>query len=267
MGNALLGVPQAYTITSPADATAAYPMSNITNDEPGLIWRTAAMAQNNTRDIDITVSGTEPIGVIAIFGLLTGTPMNIRITSYPTTTDRANGTNLTEHRATINAFFSANRSSDRAKILANFTPTSNRYFRIRVTNQWPNAYVFEMSRLLMTKKIQPPDNIEVGASFGIDDRSSRRYARSGRRNIDPTVIMPTFSGGWPWIETAQMRADFRPLMLQRGATFPALFVMDPDETTWGEDEMIYGDLEKTQSITYEDGQLFSYFFNIVGIIN
>jgi hypothetical protein len=262
VANAFIGIPQAYSLVAPI--SGQYPADNFTNDEPGLIFRSNAGVANVTFNLDLP-AGSDPIGAM----LLLGAPSagySIRWLAATTATNRTNG--VWTYDATTNGSMSANRSADDAKYLhVPGTAQNYRFWRVVIYYDVGHTLTgtIEFWRLLLLKKIQPPDNIEVGATIGIDDRSERRYARGGRRNIDPVGIFPSFSGSWPWLDAATFRNDFRPLIYKRGATYPVAFVFDSDETTWGEDEIFYGDLEKNQSLTYEDGYLFSYSFSIVSL--
>lgn len=268
MANALFGIPQDYTVTASGGSNISF----VTNDEPGLVYSAniGAAGQGATFTsvtIDFDVTDSDPISVLAVLGVFlpyVAGRLSFAWSAATTSGNRTAGTFAYTSGAQVPAY-SANRTAAEAKhLFITPTPRTERFWRLTVTGLGAPVN-FQPWRILLCKRIQPVDNIEVGAALGVDDRSERRYARSGRRVIDPTVVCPTFRGNWPWIDDTTMKQDIRPLMLKRAGTFPILFVLDSDDTTWGEDTMIYGDLEKSQSITHDDGQLYGYSFAIVGI--
>jgi hypothetical protein len=262
MANALIGIPIDYTLGN--DATAARDEQNLLNDEPGLVYRSASIATSGTKVLDFDLSGTELCDMFMILGQRTsfiGFTHTLR--SYPTSTDRTNGTNVTTH-ATGALAFSANRSANDIKTCIFFgSGTSNRFFRWTITNGASASY-FEAWRVLFCTKIQPVDNIEVGASYIVDDRSERRFSRTGRRIIDPTVICPAFQGTWPWITAAEV-PKIRKMILTRAGSYPVVFVLDPSDTTWGEDHVFYGDFEKNLQLDYDNDDCNVFKFSIVSI--
>lgn len=264
MANAFIGVPQGYNLASPlpaVEASAKY----VGNDEPGLIFLSPSGTAQSTFNINLD-SGSSVDALLFFMGR----SANYRVDYFAATTagnrDSGNWSFTGSHRE---GSLSSNRSqTDYFKYLVMFGGRrTERFWRIVVyfAENGTSTGFIEVQRMLFLRKIQPPDNIEVGAAIGIDDRSNRRYSRGGRRNIDPAGIFATFQGGWPWIDPALFKSDFRPLMRKRGGTYPVAFVFDADDKVWGEDEIFYGDLEKQQSITYEDGNLFSFAFSIVDI--
>lgn len=269
MANALLGVPQDYTVAASGGSNIAF----VTNDEPGLVFSAnlSAAGQGGTitgaLNIDFDVTDSDPIGALVVLGLFTPFATGKLQFTWKCATTSANRTagTFTYASAALTPEFSTNRTAAEAKHLFMLPATrTERYWRL-VVQGLSTPVNFQPWRILLCKVIQPADNIEVGAGSGVDDRSDRRYARSGRRVIDPTVICPTFQGTWPWIDDTTMKQDIRPLMFKRAGTFPVLFVLDPADTTWGEDAVFYGDLEKNQSISFDDGQLYSYSISIVSI--
>lgn len=269
MGNAIFGIPQEYTVTQ-TSLGAVYPASNMANDEPGLIFKTSNIAASNAEtcvlDVDIA-AGTDSIGLIAFLGLDPVPGFTMEISSYPTSGDRTSNTSGTIHVAfTDIVLLSTNRSASSGKMLKVYTtPTTNKYFQISIRNPSGVAKPFVAWRMLFCKKIQPPDNIEAGPEISVDDRSDRRYVRTGRRIIDPTVICPAFKGIWPWLDDTQAKQDFRPLLYKRGGTYPVLFALDPDDLVWGEDSVFYGDLEKSMALVPDEAGTWSFSFAIVSI--
>lgn len=261
MADALIGIPQDYTVTSTRGSNIAF----VTNDEPGLTF-SDTIASPNVIVIDMDVTDIDPISAIAILGQNAGAyasgKVSFMIQAATTAANRTAGT----FAYTSQAFqaLSTNRTAAQAKSFMQFAARTERFWRLTVTALGA-AVAFQPWRILLCKVIQPQDSLDAGASAGVDDRSDRRYSRSGRRVIDPTVVVPTFQGTWSLLDEATMKQDFRPLMYKRAGTFPVLFLFDPADTVWGEDSMIYGDLEKAQTISYDEGLNYSFSFGIVAI--
>lgn len=252
MARAFIGVPQDFTIAKLSGSGDG--VSFLTNDEPGLVFNGSGSVVFN-----IDVLDDDPIRALCVLGVPT-TGFTYQWQSFTTIGNR--NSNTAAYSSGAVGVLSANRSAEDAKhLLVLPNARGERYWRLTVTG----GGVFQPWRVLLCKVLMPGQNIEVKAQGGVDDRSERRYARSGRRTIDPTVICPSFKGDWPWLETAEMQQDFRPLMYKNAGTHPVLFCMDYEETSWGEDATIYGDLEKAQAIGYEEDNLFSFSFTIVAI--
>lgn len=261
MANALLGIPHEYTILSTVGGSTTYPSSNLLNDEPGLIFQSLASTASN---IKLDLGSSKITGAFSILGQNRaagkGPSAQVRFVSYNNTTDQNADTNRV-HDSGLLTPFSTNRSAELAKFLyVPSSPVTARYWTV-----FFDSYTyFEAWRLLLMETTQPATNIEVGASVLIDDRSERRYTRSGRRVIDPTVICPAFQGSWPWLTVTEMHA-VRKMMFQRGGSYPVMFCLDPADTSYGEDHLFYGDLEKSLKIDLDNDDLNAFSISIVSI--
>lgn len=267
MSNALLGIPYDCTLAASGQTggTNTYPAANVLNDEPGLVaqWTGVANTGYFYFDIDIT-SLTPSIGAVSVLGLdLTG--WTVAIYSFATSAHRTASTPIASTVGPLAGGLSSNRSSTNKKFFTQYgTPRTERFWRVVIQNGTGSTGGTQLWRLLFMETIQPASNVEVGASVLIDDRSERRYTRSGRRVIDPTVICPAFQGSWPWITATEIH-QIRKFMYQRGGSYPVLFCLDPADTTWGEDYLFYGDLEKSLKIDLDNDDLNVFSFSIVSI--
>lgn len=262
MANALLAFPLDYTINS--SPTGDYPASNVLNDEPGLIWRSSgAVGPSSIARFELDL----PVGAVAdllcILGLLDNST-DVRVYSYPTSADRTLNTNGSVRFNAESAKLSTNRSAQHVKCVKKWAPHPDRFLTVDIIQMESTPVYLEAWRILLCTTVQPASNIEVGAGVLIDDRSERTYTRTGRRVIDPTVICPAFQGQWPWLTTAEMNS-IRKAMYQRGGTLPWLFVLDIANTTWGEDTVFYGDVEKSITMILDNDDLNTFKFSIVSI--
>lgn len=265
MGNALMASPIDTSYAGgTAAASAANPWTNIFQDEPGLVAISSAIANLGTCTINVNVLESINIDAMAILGINSGQFL-LTLRSYSSAANRTSNTSPVTHFAGKRSYFSNNRTSRYINVFEYFTATSNKFFSLTIVNNSGGTGNVQLWRLLMLKRRQPVDNIEVGVEWGVDDRSARSYTRSGRRIIDPTVIVPTCAGGWPWLSEAEYTSDFLPFIRRHGGTYPALFCLDPDDLINGEMHMIYGDLEKNTAISMEDGELYNYKFAIVSL--
>ena len=258
MARAMLCEPYDYTILSATTAEAGTSSANLTNDEPGLVYRcntTGAMS------VEVDLGSAKAVGAIAWLGC----PLYAGTSRFRGATSQANLTAAPgyDSGSIANIAFSTNRTATLTKCLN--VPSSLQTFRYWRIDLAPTGQKAEAWRFLVCGAMQPVENIQIGAEFSVDDRSIRRYARSGRRIIDPANILPAFQGEWPGITRSEYEAQWRPFMIRGGATKPALFILDSADTTWGEDAIIYGDLEKSSKIVYNDGDVFGYNLAIVGI--
>jgi hypothetical protein len=263
MANALIGIPRDFTVAL-QNGTADIAVANVLNDEPGLVFQVTEAAAGSFALLVTMTDAAVSIGSCAILGL-NQSGWTIQYKAYANATDQSNDTNATYSPIAKNVNFSTNRSASLIKHV--HTPTSPRtekYWRITFTNGNGSSQALQMWRVLMCEKFQPEDNIEEGAQVTVDDRSERRYTRSGRRVIDPTVICPAFKGVWPWITAAEVHT-LRKMMFQRAGSYPALFILDPADTTWGEDYVFYGDFEKDLTIDLNNNDLNEFKFGIVSI--
>lgn len=260
MANAGLGLPYPFTVAAGSPA-ADRPWSNCANDEPGLVV-SVPLANNAYGYLDIDL---DPSSSDVSFASLVGVSHEFTwsVSAYTSSANRTSGTGATVLVATTGPL-SSNRTGMR-KAVAAFAPTSRKYLRVTIRNVSGSTVDFQFWRFLVGKWVSPDDNIEVQAQAKIDDRQQRRYGTNGRRNFNNVGIFPAFTGKWPWLSPEQYRSEFKPMMLTYGASIPVLFCLDIEDTEWGEDETYYGDLEKDQGISMEDGQLFSYEFSIVDI--
>lgn len=258
MARALLGEPVSYTILNSSAIEAGTSSANLLNDEPGLVCRANA---TGAFFIEVDLGAAVPIGAMAWLGQVVAAGTN----RWRGATSQANLTASPgyDSGSVAQIGYSTNRTATLAKV-ACFPATDQtfRYWRLDIA---PTGIKAEAWRLIFCRRMRPVENIQIGAEFSVDDRSVRRYARSGRRIIDPTAILPAFQGEWPWITRTEYQTQWRPFMLRSGATLPAFFVLDSDDTTYGEDAMIYGDLEKSSKIVYGDGDTYGYNLAIVAI--
>lgn len=258
MANAGFGLPLDYTIAGDSGSMAR-PSANVLNDEPGLVVQ-KNLANNASFYIDIDVSGTEDISFIAAFGV--NLNFDTVVNAYTSGANRTANTDpltlstgpaLSLYRTGLRKYFKV------------FTPTSRKFLRFSISNQSGATADLRFWRLLVGKWISPADNVEVGAVAKIDDRQLRRYAVTGRRNFKKVGIFPAFTGQWPWISKTEYDTMIKPMMLKYGASTPVVFCLNYEDTSWGENDLYYGDLEKDQATSHEDGQLYSYSFSIVDI--
>ena len=259
MANAGFGLPQPYTIAAVIGTTEVRPASNLLNDEPGLVFESQIVPNNGELSIDFNFTG--PLSFLCLLGL--NALCQVTLLSYASAADRAASTAQTVVFAYSGP--SINKSSTNFKNFHTFSPTSAVFYRLRIKNVSGINTALNFWRLLMGRWVEPADNIEVQAKASIDDRSARRYSSTGRRNFTKYGVYPAFSGKWPWISDTEYKTMIRPMMLQYGASKPVLFCLDYAESTWGQDGLYYGDLERDQSIVLDDGQLYSYSFTIVDI--
>jgi hypothetical protein len=264
MLNALLGMPMDFTVPSTVGTPSLGSKDNVVSDEPGLICRTSSLANNTNFEFYCDVAGTLPVGLIAMLGLNPGT-WTWQVQSYLTSANRAAGTNVQYDSGFIPVPFSANRASPFVKALLQLpTARNERFWRIIIKNATGATATQDIWRILFAETLQPVTNMEVGPSLGIDDRSERRYSRMGGRVIDPTLILPTFSGQWPWITVTETR-QLRRWMIQKGSTYPWIFWLDPGDTTDGEDYFFYGDIEKSVTLDLDNDDMNTFKFAIVSI--
>lgn len=258
MANAILGVPNTIASVAVGSGGADITANNLLNDEPGLIFRSGSIENAAYGHLDINVTNPN-VGGILLLGAPTtsGWSVNVEVR------------NVNDNAAPITSVSlvgSTNRTADTKKMWGIFgTPTTGTWYRVIFTNNTGAAAKFEAWRIIFFKKIQPADNIEEGPSITVDDRSERRYTRSGRRVIDPTVICPAFQGQWPWLTANEVKQDFVPLVYKRAGSYPVAFILDPDDTAWGEDYIWYGDLEKSLSIDRHNNDNNVFKFSIVSI--
>lgn len=261
MANALLGVPAELTLDN-ATGTQTRPALNALNDEPGLIaWDSDVTTGYANFDVSCNVPINDN-GFLLILGL-ESTNFQVRLERFSSLADLQSNTNGTLVFLETNGF-SSNSSNSKRKFFKTFSGTGMQHFAIRIRANSGTARL-DPWRILLGNYIQPSDNIEIRAQSQIDDRQRRQFSPTGRRNFINTGVFPAFTGRWPWLSLTEYRENIRPLSLKRGASRPVVFVLDPDETSWGEDEIYYGDLEKDQSIVHDDGELYGYSFTIVDI--
>lgn len=262
MANAALGIPVRYSIGGWWPASLPRPVANVANDEPGLVGWGITMNTGDFADLVITMArGLSQLSFMCCLGLAKN--VQSRLLAYNSLSDRDNNVNpivlfdWTNH-------LSVNSSNSQRKHLRVFNGNNYTFLRVqfRVTQ---NGTPLDPWRILIGDWIEPPDNIEIGAESLIDDRQRRQYAITGRRNFVNAGVYPGFTGQWPWLSRDYYRSIIRPLSLRVGASFPVVFCLDREETAWGEDELYYGDLEKDQPLTHEDGGLYSFGFTIVDI--
>lgn len=261
MGKAAICVPYDYTVTSSSAAAAGSDVQFIRNDEPGLVYRTSLTSGTVSIVIDLGVA--KPVQFLSLLGLVPG--------EYPVNVAASQSASMASpvHQGSLISHFSTKRTADDAKFLYTLpVPIAARYWSVQfVTGAGFDPKTLNIWRLLIGYMIQPGENIAIGAEEGIDDRSVRRYARNGRRTIDPTVIVPTFQGSWEWLEPNEFDA-IKTWWRQRGATKPSLLVLDTEMGTLnphgGEDGMLYGDFEKSAKLTYNEG-CYSFSFAVVAI--
>jgi hypothetical protein len=262
MDNALIGIPLSYNILATSGwNTGSFAAANAQNDEPGLICQTNSIANGGTATFDIDLTSQQSVNGVVLLGLdsavLTGWTCRVQV--YTT----AIGSGLVQD-STVALAFSTNRSADDAKTYLAFAAVTGRYIRITLGNASGASGIQRFWRVLPFRSIQPATNIEVGASVIIDDRSERRYSRAGGRVIDPTVICPAFQGQWPWITAAEAH-QIRKMIYQRGGSYPGIFVLDPADTSWGEDFLFYGDFEKSLGLDLDNDDNNMFKFSIVSI--
>lgn len=265
MGNALIASPINYTVAGGSATPSTTPWSNVALDEPGLISSVLNVANGSYAYVDLNLSGNLTAHAVAFIGL-NSTGLQSSVSSYPSPADRGANTSATTCLGLTSIAMSTYRTSDTVQCYRKFSNnTNNRFVRVRIYNNTGSTITIQVWRILILHVCQPNDNIEIQAEWGIDDRSNRAYTRTGRRVIDPTVIVPTVSGAWPWLSENEYFTFFLPFIRRHGGSYPVLFVQDPDDATYGEMHMIYGDLEKNLGIVLEDGDLYSYKFAIVAI--
>lgn len=269
-GKAYIGYPLDYTIYSTPGATAVPGTSfeNLKNDEPGLVFQPVTVSGADYFDIRMDsgygYSHNEPVTAIAILGLgEVAYTINMFSSSDPNFSSVPNHdiANWAER-----SFFSERRSiaSNNMKFFSRVPVGSQRkrYYIVRIPAAVATPNMFSPWRLMLLTGITPDEGISVGAEEGVDDRSVRRYARNGRRVIDPVGILPTFQGQFPWLEDEDYRW-FRKSLRRRGATYPWFLCLDDqiDSTSiyGGEDGIFYGDMEKGSRLVYSEG---SYGFNV-----
>lgn len=263
MADALIGIPA--PMNAVADATALVTIDNVTNDEPGLIYKTAAIANAGTKNIDINLFGTENFDMLTILGLPPTVTFTFTVKSYPTSTDRTNGTNATTVVTNAPMLFSSARSAAFGKFFLLFGVShGNKFWRITVTNTSGASNSFQCWRILFCTKFQPADNIDEGPVYLVDDRSERHFTRTGRRVIDPTIICPGMSAQWSWMAASELAA-LRRLIMTKAGSYPMMFVLDPADTTNGEDHIFYGDFEKDLQVAYNNYDDNVFKFSIVSI--
>lgn len=265
-GKAFIGYPLDYTIYSTPGATAVPGTSFdfLGNDEPGLVFKPViadGAAYFDIRlDTGYSVSHSSPINGICLLGL-EEVAFTIQMFCSNDPIFAAGSEVLTWSER---SFFSGHRSSTGAnmKFFSKVPPnaTRRRYYILRIPRE--AAATFRPWRLLILTGITPEEGISVGAEEGVDDRSVRKYARNGRRVIDPVGILPTFQGQFPWLEEQEYRW-FRLVLRRRGATYPWFLALDDviDSTSiyGGEDGIFYGDMEKGSRLVYSEG---CYGFNV-----
>jgi hypothetical protein len=202
---------------------------------------------------------------LVLLGLELGPSWTIDINAFASSANRAAATPVAYASGSIPASFSVNRSADKKKFLFQFpSARSERFWQIVITNTTGATAFNNIWKALFLETIQPVTNVEAGSGPTIDDRSERRYTRSGRRVIDPTVVCPAFQGAWPWLTAAEAHR-IRKMMYQRGGSYPVVFCLDPEDTVWGEDYLYYGDLEKSMKIDLDNDDLNAFSFSIVSI--
>ena len=260
MANAGFGLPLPYTIVS-GTGSPTRPWSNITNDEPGLVVTTSPVANSGAVILFVDINSSDSFSFISFLGLNIQTFLTIN--AYLTNADRTSNTNAIQF-INANMYLSANRSGLR-RSFNTFTPITRKFLKIQITNTSGGASPISFWRMLIGKWIMPADNIEVSAQTKIDDRGNRRYGVNGRRNFTNVGVWPAFTGQWPWLSKTEYNTMIKPMILKYGASRPVLFVLNYEDTDWGEDDMYYGDLEKDQAVAMDDGQLYSYGFSIVDI--
>jgi len=258
MGKAALCVPYDFTATSVGAAAAGTSINFISNDEPGLVFRSTT----NILDITLDLGSQKPVRFAALLGLV---PKSYQIqVVLSNSSDLSNPIHINMYRSN----FSASRTGPDMKFLAILPEgLSARYVGFRVAAGQVNPSDLNIWRALVGSIIQPEENIETGAEEGIDDRSNRRYARNGRRVIDPTVIVPTMQGSWEYLSPNEYQA-FRSWGRLYGATRPSMLVMDTEQDSinpfGGEDGMYFGDFEKSFKLTLDEGY-YKFSFAVVNI--
>ena len=263
MANAALGVPVPYTVTG--YSSSPIPLrdpANVANDEPGLVGWGDTLSAGSSRFISISLSrALSPHSFCCVLGTSPG--IQVRVVGFSSLTNMNSGLGGTLLTGWVNTL--STKSSDlNRKHLSVFNGGGFSFVRVEFLSTI-NGTSLEPWRVLLGDWVEPSYNIEVGAQSAIDDRQRRQYAPTGRRNFFNTGIYPAFTGAWSWIEPEQYKRVFRPLTLLVGGSVPLVFCLDRENTECGEDDTYYGDLEKEQVITHEDGQMYSYGFTIVSV--
>lgn len=258
MANAGLGLPFEYTVAGDSGSMAR-PSSNVANDEPGLVVQ-KNLAHTGSFYIDINLTSTEDVSFYAVLGV--NVAFDTVLEGFTSSGNRTSNTGGVVLGA--GTTMSTNRTGLR-RLFKVFAASNRKFLRLSISNQSGVTADLRFWRLLVGKWISPADNIEVGAVAKIDDRQLRRYAVTGRRNFKKVGIFPAFTGEWPWISKTEYDTQVKPMLLTYGASTPVLFCLNYEDADWGENDLYYGDLEKDQAISHDDGQLWSYSFSIVDI--
>jgi hypothetical protein len=260
MANAGFGLPKDVTFIS-ANATLERPASNLLNDEPGLVFKNDAMANGSSVILFFSV---EAYASSEMFASVLGVPegFDVTVKTFASSAHQSAGT--PSQFTGASSGMSSNRTGLK-KFLFIIPETTSAWFMVQLTNNSGVTADCKAWRVLFGNWVEPSDNVEVGATATIDDRQNRRYSNTGRRNFTSLGIYPAFSGNWPWINATEYKTLIKPMTRLYGASKPVVFCLDYEETTWGEDDLYYGDLEKEQSIKLDDGELYGFSFSIVDI--
>lgn len=258
MGKAAICFPHDFVVASSGAAAAGTAAAYVANDEPGLVYRSST----DTLSLALDFGSVKPVKFVALLGLVPKS-YQIQVVLSPYADLSA-----PTYTASFRSNYSATRTGPDMKFLA-FLPDglTSRYVGFKVAAGQVAAGDLNIWRALAGAMIQPDENIETGAEEGIDDRSTRRYARNGRRVIDPTMIVPTMQGSWEYLNLNEYQA-FKSWLRLYGATRPSMLVLDTERDSinpyGGEDGMFFGDFEKSAKLTYDEG-FYKFSFAVVNI--
>lgn len=125
----------------------------------------------------------------------------------------------------------------------------------------PDGFI-QVGRVYLAKKFQPVSNMWAGAERGFDDQSMAMKARSGAVRIDPYGINRTLRFDLKLASEAEMRTKMYEIESARGASGDVFCIMDADQTTYLQQDMIYGVMRDLRPIIRPEMPLYSKGYTI-----
>lgn len=239
MANSYFCTPLTVALGTVPSANAANPGSNMLNDEPDLVWRSATGTTSTHITID---ASSQAVDVVALLFTNLRSTDTIRVRGYTSqanaTAGGATGLVAGSDSGTVVAYTGAAGHSTKT-VVKYSAPISAAFWRIDITATGHSDGYIEVARLLLGSSVELGVGMDQRAARMIDDRSVV-YSGPGYDDVDEYPSLPGWRVTFSWVSDTTWRDTFFPFLVTAGLKKCVLFVPEPDFPAYAQNEIVYG---------------------------